>query len=321
MDPTAAREPLLQEYLGVVRRNRRLVLAAMVVVPLAAVAFSLAQPVRYTASARVLLNPQNLVSSVGPSSGVLAVQDPPDRIAETQAQLARVSTVVDNVLRSRFASGMSVQRFLASSSVSADANADLLSFTVTARSKDAAQALASTYAEAFTRYRHALDTAPLRQARADVMQRLSALQAEGQKRSSLYNSLQAKDEELQSAEALQTSNATVVQRAMTAAREQPMTSRNAVLGLGLGLLLGVALAFLRQAIDARVVTASEVSNGLGLPLLGRLWEAPRSVRRQDALVTVAEPSGSLAQAYRVLRSHPGLRDAAPAGSEPGGGAP
>ena len=36
-------------------------------------------------------------------------------------------------------------------------------------------------------------------------------------------------------------------------------------------------------------TASEVSNGLGLPLLGRLWEAPRTVRRQDALVTVAEP--------------------------------
>jgi Mrp family chromosome partitioning ATPase len=45
-----------------------------------------------------------------------------------------------------------------------------------------------------------------------------------------------------------------------------------------------------------------VSAGLGLPLLGRLWSAPRSVRRQEALVTVAEPSGALAQAYRVLRT-------------------
>jgi Mrp family chromosome partitioning ATPase len=45
-----------------------------------------------------------------------------------------------------------------------------------------------------------------------------------------------------------------------------------------------------------------VSSVLGLPLLGRLWEAPRTVRRQEALVTIADPSGRLAHAYRVLRA-------------------
>ena len=70
----------------------------------------------------------------------------------------------------------------------------------------------------------------------------------------------------------------------------------------MGLLLGIALAFLRQALDGRVVTASEVSSVLGLPLLGRLSGVPRTVRRQDALVTVVEPNSRLAQAYRVLRA-------------------
>ena len=51
------------------------------------------------------------------------------------------------------------------------------------------------------------------------MQRLyGASRPRARSGSSLYNSLQAKDEALQSAEALQTSNATVVQRAMTAAQ-------------------------------------------------------------------------------------------------------
>lgn len=303
MDPSAARESLLHEYFAVVRRNRRLVLAAMVVVPLAAIVFSLMQSVRYSATARVLLNPQSLSSTPGSTSPTPAPLDPPDRIADTQAELARVSTVVHHVLRnSRFTTVMSVQQFLASSSVSADPNSDLLAFTATAGTSAAAQALATAYANAFTAYRRALDTAPLRQARSELQQRLATLQAEGRRRSSLYTSLQAKDEGLQSLEALQTSNATVVQQATTAARVQPMTTRNAVLGVGVGLLLGVALAFLRQAIGARVVTAGEVGSGLRLPLLGRLWEAPRAVRKQDALVTVADSSGALAQAYRLLRA-------------------
>jgi Mrp family chromosome partitioning ATPase len=197
---------------------------------------------------------------------------------------------------------MSVQGFLSASSVSPGSNADLLSFTVTAGSPKAAQALATAYARAFTAYRHRLDTASLRQARTGLATQLAELRTEGRKGSSLYATLVTEDEKLQSQEALQTSNATLVQHAATAAQVQPMTTRNAVLGIALGLLLGVALAFLRQAIDARVVTAAEVSAGLGLPLLGRLWSAPRSVRRHEALITLTQPSGALAQAYRVLRT-------------------
>ncbi len=280
-----------------------MVLAAMVVVPVVAVALSLAQPVRYSATARVLLNTQNLASSsLTTTPQVPASPVPPERVADTQAELARVSAVVQRALRSGPAAGMTIQEFLSSSSVSSDPNTDLLSFTVTAGAGARAEALATTYARAFTEYRSDLDTAPVRKARAHVQTLLTELQVQGRTGSPLYRNLQAKDQSLQSLEALRTSNATLVQQALTATQVQPKTFRNALIGIGLGLLLGIALAFLRQALDGRVVTATEVSSVLGLPLLGRLSGVRRTVRRQDVLVTVAEPNSRLAQAYRVLRA-------------------
>ena len=302
MEPSATRESLLHEYLGVMRRNRRLVVAAMVAVPLVATAFSLTQPVRFTATSRVLLNIQNLSTSVSASAPVQASPDPPDRIAETQAELARVPGVIARVLHTPSAAGLTVKQFLSSSSVAAGANADLLSFSATAGTSRAARALSAAYAAAFTAYRHELDTAPLRQARASLQTRLATLRTRGQTRSAIYANLLAKDEQLGSLETLQSSNATVVERPVDATQVQPRTIRDAALGVGFGLLLGVVLAFMRQAIEARVITAGEVASGLGLPLLGRLWAPPRAVRKREALVTVAQPSGALSQAYRVLRT-------------------
>jgi succinoglycan biosynthesis transport protein ExoP len=303
VEPAAPREALLREYLDILRRNRWVVLAAVVVVPVVAVALSLAQPVRYAATARVLLNTQNLASSsLTTTPQVPASPVPPERVADTQAQLARVSEVVQRALGSGPAAGMTIQQFLSSSAVSSDPNTDLLAFTVTAAAGARAEALATAYATAFTKYRSDLDTAPVRKARAHVHTLLTELKVQGQTGSPLYRNLLAKDQSLQSLEVLRTSNATVVQQALTATQVQPKTFRNALIGIGLGLLLGIALAFLRQALDGRVVTATEVSSVLGLPLLGRLSGVPRTVRRQDALVTVAEPNSRLAQAYRVLRA-------------------
>jgi capsular polysaccharide biosynthesis protein/Mrp family chromosome partitioning ATPase len=303
VEPAAPREALLREYLDILRRNRWVVLAAVIIVPAVAIMLSLAQPVRYAATARVLLNTQNLASSsLATTQQVPASPVPPDRVADTQAQLARVTTVMQRVQRSGSAAGMTIQQLLSSSSVSSDPNADLLSFTVTAATPERAEAIATAYATAFTRYRSGLDTAPVRRAQAHVQTLLTELEAQGRTGSSLYRSLQAKDQSLQSLEVLRTSNATVVQQAMTATQVQPKTARNALIGIALGLLLGIALAFLRQALDGRVVTAREVSSVLGLPLLGRLSGVPRTVRRQDALVTVVEPNSRLSQAYRVLRA-------------------
>ncbi len=53
----------LRDYLHVVRRRKWIILQAVVLVPAAAIAFSLHQQKLYQASAQVLLSSQNLAAS------------------------------------------------------------------------------------------------------------------------------------------------------------------------------------------------------------------------------------------------------------------
>jgi Mrp family chromosome partitioning ATPase/capsular polysaccharide biosynthesis protein len=302
VEPPTPTEAPVRSYLAVLWRSRWLLLAAMLIVPIAAVAFSLSQQVRYGATARVLLNTESLASSLDSTTQVPAAPLTPERIADTQAELARVTTVAEHAVQNTTTHGMTAQGLLATSSVSSDPNSDLLSFTVNAPTREQAEALATAYAQAFTAYRSAIDLAPVEQEQSQIDGLLTELRDQKQTTSPLYAQLEAKSRSLESLAVLHSQNATVVQRAQSASQVQPKTTRNAILGLSLGLLLGIALAFVRQAISGRVVTPNEVGIVLGLPLLGRLCEAPRAVRRRGVLATVEQPDGRLSQAYRLLRA-------------------
>ena len=104
-------------------------------------------------------------------------------------------------------------------------------------------------------------------------------------------------------EELQTSNATVVETADRAVQVAPRPTRNGVLGLFLGLILGLALAFLRETLDTRVRSAQEIGDRLGLPLLGRVPEPPKHLRAEHKLSMIEEPSGLHSEAFRVLRTN------------------
>ena len=104
-------------------------------------------------------------------------------------------------------------------------------------------------------------------------------------------------------EALQTSNASVIQGADGATKTQPRTTRNAILGLMLGALLGLGLAFLAEALDTRVRSADDVADRLNIPLLARIPAPPRSLRSADRLVMVAQPRSEKAEPFRVLRTN------------------
>src|SRR5207248_5048447 len=123
----------------------------------------------------------------------------------------------------------------------------------------------------YTIYRRELDSAPLLNARHSVEQRIQQLKSAGDTKSSLYQSLVNRDDELAAIQALQTSNAYVVQKAEGSAQVQPRPVRNGILGFVLGIVLGVALAFVAEALDTRVRSAEEIGEYLGrLPLLGRI---------------------------------------------------
>ncbi len=291
----------LRHYLTVARRRKWIILQALVLMPAAALVLSLRQQPMYRGFAEVVITGQDAAAAVtglGSSSG----PQPSDRSTETQAALARVPELARRVLRAAGLDSRSAAALLRKSSVSAKPDVDLLQFRVDDRSAQLARWLASEYARQFTIYRRQLDVRVLESARLKVEARAAELAAAGQRGSALYRDLLETERKLGTAEALGTSSGYVVQPADRAARIEPRPARSLVLGLGVGLLFGLGLAFLREALDTRVRSADEISARLGIPLLGFLPPPPRSLGGSGLLAMVATPHHASAEAFRQLRT-------------------
>jgi tyrosine-protein kinase len=308
----------LHDYLRVVRRRKWIIAEAALLLMLAAVAFSLHQQRRYEASADVLLSAENLSATV-PGTSLNGLSQDPERTTQTQAQVARVPEVVQGALDRVSGTGLSVADFLANSSVSTSPTSDILTFAVTNRDAALAEQLANAYAQSYSTYRQRLYTDSIERAIADVDRRLQRLDRTGASLQNsggraglgaltaygaLYSSLVDRQQTLQSMQALQSSVASVLRQADGAVLTQPKTVRNGVLGLIVGLVLGLGLAFLREALETRVRTAKEVSVRLGgLPLLGRLPRPPKRLQRSEKLVMLEDPASAQAEAFRMLRAN------------------
>ena len=291
----------LQGYLRVLRRRMWVIVPTLILIQLGVIFFTLRQSKLYEASAEVLLSRQSLAATLTNTQDPIASQDA-QRVAQTQADLARVPRVAERVIK---ATGIPITpgQLLAASSVSPKREADLLVFTVSDDDPDVAARLASAYARAFTNYRRELDTVAYRGARRGLEARLATLADEGRRGTALYADLVEREQELRTLEALQIGNTYVVRPAGAAVQVRPTPRRNAILGLALGLVVGIGLGFLREALDTRVRSAEEVSERLGLPLLARVPEPPRRLRSGVGLVMLAEPTGAQAEAFRVLRTN------------------
>ena len=290
----------LTHYLRVLRRGLWLVVLTTALATLGAVYASHRQERLYRSSADVLLSNQSLAANL---SNVQSSNEDPTRVAQTQADLAQTPPVAERALQLARLTDRSPQQLLASSSVSTASNADILNFSVTDPKPAVAQQLAQAYAVAYTRYRRQLDTASITQALRKVEARVRELKAAGAQGSAGYADLVDKEQQLTSLAVLQGSNAQLVRAAGPAVQTQPKTVRNAALGAALGLLLGIGLAFLRDALNTRVRNASEVQEILDLPLLACIPEPTWRLRAKNHLVMLSEPMSTAAEAYRILATN------------------
>lgn len=288
--------------LALVRRRRTLIVAVSLLVPIAAICFSLTQRHLYQATAKVLLSRQNLANSLTgtPDATLQSAQVGDfDRYAQTQASLARSPIVAARVLQAIGVRGRTPTQLLDKATITPETTTDILDFAVTDPDRRLARKLADEYAHQYTLYRLQLDTGPLARAQQEVAAKLADL---GDRRSALGASLLGKQQQLETLQALQTSNAIVVASGSSASQVQPKPLRNALIGLALGILLALGLALLREALDTRIRTAEEAGEVLGATLLAQLPPPPKELRENDTLVVVEQPDSPGAESFRMLRT-------------------
>ena len=297
MTPTdhVHRPRTLPEYLAIVRRRKWVAIIPLVLVPLFAFAYSSQQSAVFEASSEVLLSRQDLGSILSGRTNADVFTDA-DRFAQTQAALARVPEVVVRAVRNAKVPEVTPGELLASSTVAPRGNADLLRFSVKDRDAASAGKLATAYARSYTDYRLELDTAALAKARKDLERSLAALRASGSTGTVLYRDIAQKAQELRTMELLQ-ARAEVVKTAGLGTQVAPTPMRNAVLGVAIGLLLGLAAVFLWEAIDRRVRDEEEIHRALQIPLLARL-----PTPRREGLTMLDDSSDVDSEAVRRLRS-------------------
>jgi Mrp family chromosome partitioning ATPase len=288
----------VQHWLRVLGRRKWIVVLAVILVPAAAVGYSLHQQERYRASADVLINSQNTVQDI---AGLVAPQDP-QRFLDTQAVLAREPTVARGVVGTVKDAGLTIDQLLQNSSVVEKTGANLLVFSVTDHRPDLSVRLAAEYARQYVLFERKLDTRALQIALGKVRARIARL-GPAATSDALYATLSDKEQQLETALTLQTSTASVVRFPVEAQKVRPTPVRNGILGLALGLILGLGLALFRESLDSRARTADEIGSELGLTLLGRIPEPRRALRAKNRLAMLADPYGPYAESFRTLKAN------------------
>jgi polysaccharide biosynthesis transport protein len=297
----------VHDYLDVISRRKWFILFIAVVSVAIGLLLSLRQSAAYRSTAHAIV-PQ---SSTLQGSSAAQLQRSP----EAEAALARQPAIAAAVIRETDAD-LSTEEFLANSRVSADPEADLLEFSVTAESPELAVQLVNEYTNQFDGYRGDVANRLFEPALARLEDEIAEVEtdveaaAAGGEGLSATQALQTQryqeliDEQLRlfSAEAL-LARSLVTVPAERAVKTGGSGLQSILLALGFGLVLGTILAFVREALDPHVRSADEAGERLGLPLLARVPRPPRHVGLRSQMVMLEDPNSSNAEAFRVLRTN------------------
>ena len=285
----------LRALLRVLRRRYRVILLFAVLVPAAALAFSLLAEKQYTAKSTLLFRDPQLDQKLFGSSFVQGSQDDA-RQAATNLSLVSLDVVAARTARA-VDHGMTPTTVQNKVNAKAEGQADIASIEATDPDPRFAARLANAFAREYITFRRGADRAKVAEARKLVQNQLDSLPP-GSEDSANARSLRQRLQELEILTSLQTGNAEQVQVAeIPTTPSSPRPVRNTVVGFLLGLLLGLGFAFLIERLDRRLRDADELAQIFGRPILTRV---PASRELEDR--TRPLPAGA-GEAFRMLRAN------------------
>jgi tyrosine-protein kinase len=273
----------LRDFGRVLREQWWLVLLCVVLSAAAAVAYAETRPRSYEASAKLLLQQDNLSGQI---VGLAAPGVDPVRQAATDQQL-----VTSGAVASRVAERLHLTNFSALSDVRASLAGDSNLITITVGNRD--PQLAAKVANAFGAEYIAFRQQSERQRIADAVDAFAR-----RVRSAPRAERAALQSQLTRARLLKSvvpADVTFVQRAGVPAIEVgPKISRKLALGAIFGVLLGVGLALLRDRLDRRLKRVADVKSLFpGVPLLATI-PRPRAGKGGATMTT---------EGFRTLQSN------------------
>ena len=292
----------IRSYLGVLLRWKWVVLGVTIAITVVGSAYTWTRTPMYAATSQLLY--VNQIDISNPLS---------QSYMDTTAQQAEIesapSVVASSSVQETARAGMSAASLAAGYSVSTVLQPGLNNLytnvvMITAVSADPAAAAdaANAYASAFIQWGRDDARAQVAEAISVVQGQLAALA--GSKGTSEYRSLQSTLQKLELLQASVTGSFKVISPASAPSEPfSPRKPRGVVLAFAVGLVLGIALAFVLEQFDTRVHDDEEIADLLGLPLLGHVPPFGRRNRDKGVLLTLSEPSGPTAEAFRVLRSN------------------
>jgi tyrosine-protein kinase len=289
-----ARPPGLADYLRILRRRKWHIVATAALITLLTLALSLSESKVYRASANVLLSRQDIAAAVTGTPQDPALSEDPARYAETQASVARSSAVAQLAITGANVPGRTSGDLLSESSVTPNATADVLEFSVEDHDPVASAQLVNAYAAAFASYKLGLDTTALKRARQQITAQLATLRAHGQQATAQYRNLLNSEQQLHTMQLLQSED-TVLGHPTAGVQVKPTPSRDALIGLGFGILIGVGLAFAVEALDRRLRSEEEIEEELGLPLLARIPHPPGGPRERTRVTMISAPRSAYSE--------------------------
>jgi Mrp family chromosome partitioning ATPase len=253
----AAQNITFEQLVGVLRRRWLIPVLLTLVGTAAAFAVSLQTAKAYESSASVLVGASESLPLIG------IVSSPQSLSAATAADLIHTRTIaarVQTVLRTSRSTGDLLARVVASP----NSQSGIVTVTGTGASGAEAAQIANAFAGEFVKTRAEAPYVRLTKAVAAVKRQLRGVPSTG----AAHDALTAQLTQLRAMAALPTSDAQIADRAVPASgASSPRVLRDALAGLGVGLLLGLLVAFLLESLDPRVKTSDELHRLVPVPQL------------------------------------------------------
>ncbi|MGQ9476815.1 MAG: polysaccharide biosynthesis tyrosine autokinase [Actinomycetota bacterium] len=220
----------------------------------------------------------------------------------------------------------STEQMLATVKVDRTQNTNVFQIIYTDHDPLLARDIAQAYADEYIEERQLSAIKQISEARKEVWNRISELEtqiqdiaqrvkqytketippeleAEASQAVNLWATLYEKYMSLRIAEALEQRGLEMIEPAEVGEKVSPRTTRNAVLALFLGLILGVGLVFLADYLDVTLKTREDFEQYYGVPVIGEIARFRGLPEEEREIMYFSAPDSTAAEGFRNLRTN------------------